>query len=114
MTIINKFTKLIITMNLLLLIAITTGCKNRKLSNDVYDECKKAVNIANKYLDFEISKTEAQNRYDRIYCIEEDDNRNDMVVCAQISLLEAKLSSLDNNDSEIKESVKELKESCGL
>lgn len=89
-----------------------TGCK--KTSKSVYEDCKKAVNIANDYLDFKITKSDAKKRFSRINCDAKDNNQKDILVCSKIGLLDVELSSIVNNDDEIEDTVKELKKNCGL
>ena len=106
--------KIFLLFIIVLSINCLVGCSSRKISDEVYDECKRAVNVTEDYLNFDISLDDAKERFNRIDCNEK--NIDDAVVCSNISLLNIQLSSArcKKNDSEIKDTLKELKDECDL
>lgn len=105
------------TILICFLIISVSGCKNKNLSDDVYDNCKTAINIVDDYLNKYIDAEEAD---DKLYEIECNDNimtDDDRWVCTKILALKIDFSSFISSDGTTKDIIEEqeeLKKMCGI
>lgn len=99
---------------MLFILLVATGCRNRKLSDEIYDECKQTVNVIDDYLDKYISKEEFTKMIYDIDCDSEDTNEDELRVCIEIDGLQINLLSEKITTSDIKATRRNLKSMCGV
>ena len=91
------------------------GCRNRNLSDEIYEDCKKTVEIVDDYLDKYITWDEADDMIDEVDCNYDEDNEDELLVCIYVDGLKIDFNSPNKvTTSKLRESRNQLKKECGL